>query len=141
MTVKMMTDDEFLANFRPALRDDGTLREIHPASDDYEAALRENRLWTLLDNDGNMIITPGLHWVNRMQYVMTEVPHTAETPDVLWHNDSDESWFINHYHCPSCGHKWQDEWSCQVDDDCPSCGARHISPHTSEESESRQIED
>lgn len=41
--------------------------------------------------------------------------------------------FINYYRCPSCGHQWYDVWSCQVNDDCPECGARHIEPHRSED--------
>lgn len=41
--------------------------------------------------------------------------------------------FINHYECPRCGHKWEDQWSSMCDDDCPHCGCRHISPtHTTD---------
>jgi len=43
------------------------------------------------------------------------------------------SWFLNHYKCARCGSKWTDEWSCMCDDDCPSCGARHMSPDDSED--------
>jgi hypothetical protein len=46
-----------------------------------------------------------------------------------------EARFLNHYKCDRCGEEWQDEWSCMVDDDCPACGARHMSPHHSEELE------
>jgi hypothetical protein len=38
------------------------------------------------------------------------------------------AWFRSHYECAECGEGWTDEWSCMVDDDCPSCGARHVSP-------------
>lgn len=37
------------------------------------------------------------------------------------------AWFRNHYHCYRCDLEWRDEWSCQCDDDCPACGARHVS--------------
>ena len=30
-------------------------------------------------------------------------------------------WYLNHYHCPSCGLDWQDEWDCGCNDHCPSC--------------------
>jgi predicted nucleic acid-binding Zn-ribbon protein len=43
------------------------------------------------------------------------------------------AWYRNHYECGRCGHEWDDEWSCTCDDDCPSCGARHMSPHDSDE--------
>jgi len=46
--------------------------------------------------------------------------------------------FLNHYQCPRCDHERSDEWSCQADDDCPSCGLRYISPHDSEEIDGRR---
>ena len=41
--------------------------------------------------------------------------------------------WLNHYRCPECGEGWEDVWSAQSDDTCWRCGARDISPHTSEE--------
>ncbi|HEY1542038.1 MAG TPA: hypothetical protein VGG01_06490 [Xanthobacteraceae bacterium] len=40
-------------------------------------------------------------------------------------------WFRNFYECAECGQKWVDVWSAMCDDDCPSCGARHMSPYKS----------
>ena len=42
-------------------------------------------------------------------------------------------WFRNHYRCPNCSETWCDEWSAMCDDDCPKCGARHISPYKSDD--------
>jgi DNA-directed RNA polymerase subunit RPC12/RpoP len=39
----------------------------------------------------------------------------------------------NYYRCAVCGREWIDVWSAQCDDDCPHCGARHTSPHKSED--------
>lgn len=41
----------------------------------------------------------------------------------------------NYYKCPDCGYEWEDDWDCNCDDDCPSCGCRHISPYKSEDIE------
>ena len=41
--------------------------------------------------------------------------------------------FRNFYRCARCSHQWTDEWSAQCDDDCPKCGARHMSPYKSED--------
>ena len=41
------------------------------------------------------------------------------------------AWFCNHYLCERCERTWTDEWSCMCDDDCPHCGARHMSPFKS----------
>lgn len=46
--------------------------------------------------------------------------------------------FINHYKCAQCGYEWEDEWDCACDDDCPSCGARHMQPYESDENETGQ---
>ena len=43
------------------------------------------------------------------------------------------AWFLNHYECARCHTRWSDEWSCMCDDDCPQCGARHMSPRDSDE--------
>jgi DNA-directed RNA polymerase subunit RPC12/RpoP len=41
--------------------------------------------------------------------------------------------FRNFYRCARCGHEWTDNWSGTSDDDCPACGARHMSPYQSED--------
>ncbi len=43
--------------------------------------------------------------------------------------------FRNYYRCAECGCQWSDVWSAQCDDDCPWCGARHMSPYMSEDVE------
>jgi hypothetical protein len=43
--------------------------------------------------------------------------------------------FLNYYRCESCGGEWTDVWSAQCDDDCPYCGARHMSPYKSDDYE------
>ena len=42
-------------------------------------------------------------------------------------------WFRNHYRCDRCGHEWSDDWAATCDDDCPHCGARHMSPYKSDD--------
>ena len=42
------------------------------------------------------------------------------------------AWFLNYYDCDRCGQDWTDEWSCMCDDDCPHCGARHMTPTDSD---------
>jgi hypothetical protein len=43
------------------------------------------------------------------------------------------AWFANYYTCGRCKKSWTDEWSCTCDDDCPHCGARHMSPSKSDD--------
>lgn len=39
--------------------------------------------------------------------------------------------YLNFYKCPKCNNDWIDTWDCTVDDTCPCCGARDISPSES----------
>jgi hypothetical protein len=43
------------------------------------------------------------------------------------------AWFCNYYICERCDSTWTDEWSCMCDDDCPHCGARHMTPFKSDD--------
>ena len=43
------------------------------------------------------------------------------------------AWYRNYYKCANCDREWPDEWSCMCDDDCPYCGARHMSPYDSDD--------
>lgn len=43
------------------------------------------------------------------------------------------AWYSNHYICERCDATWTDEWSCMCDDDCPHCGARHMTPFKSDD--------
>jgi len=43
------------------------------------------------------------------------------------------AWYRSYYKCARCGLDWPDEWSCMCDDDCPYCGARHMSPYESDD--------
>lgn len=43
------------------------------------------------------------------------------------------AWYRNYYTCDRCHDDWEDEWSCMCDDDCPYCGARHMSPNDSDD--------
>lgn len=62
------------------------------------------------------------------------LPEPNARPDVAEQDDAqEEQQFLNHYTCPRCNHEWSDQWSAMCDDDCPSCGMRHISPTHSED--------
>jgi hypothetical protein len=43
------------------------------------------------------------------------------------------AWFRSEYQCYRCNCEWEDEWSAGCDDDCPACGARHISASKSDD--------
>lgn len=38
---------------------------------------------------------------------------------------------VMYYQCPDCKTAWLDTWDCEVDSECPGCGAKHVTPHGS----------
>ncbi len=63
------------------------------------------------------------------------MPKSPEAPKQREDQEEEPLQFVNYYECPEnnggCGHSWEDVYNCQVDDDCPKCGKRHISPYNS----------
>jgi hypothetical protein len=43
------------------------------------------------------------------------------------------AWYRNYYKCARCDYEWQDEWSCMCEDDCPDCGARHMTAYDADD--------
>ena len=108
-TIKQITEDEFHEIYRPIKNFidsdaswDGELWETFGEELTYcfELAKKENRVWTILECDdieydpddsdaveedeenypkACMVIVSGFHLVNRMGFMVTEVPYTEET--------------------------------------------------------------
>lgn len=97
--------------------------------------------WMMLDVDGDVI--PGLpvycgDTLDRSNHDPMAGEHCetcgcALESGQIGHCEECAPQYLNCYDCPSCGHNWEDEYSCAVDEDCPSCGLRHISPVSSNE--------
>jgi hypothetical protein len=70
---------EFAETYRPVLAADGSWRDFF-WKDDAEClaalaeAAPERRVWTLVDIGGFTLVTSGRHFVNRLEYYITEVP-------------------------------------------------------------------
>jgi hypothetical protein len=86
-TVRLITWDEFETEFKPrqnllTKRSDynGWKYETYG---DHEAFIRmfaqtnPENVWTIMDGDEGIIIGSGWHYVNRMGYIITELPYKA----------------------------------------------------------------
>lgn len=51
---------------------------------------------------------------------------------VEWSGNPEDHIMHNHYVCSECNKPFDDDWSCAVDEDCPHCGSRHMTPVSSE---------
>jgi hypothetical protein len=84
MTTKTITEDEFYATYKPVANPfvadaswGGAMletygRELAHVQEVFETA--PDTVWTVLDCDGSLIVGSGFHHVNRMGYIITEVP-------------------------------------------------------------------
>lgn len=70
---------EWLDKFKPIMVDDRPLDVgFSPAhrqvpEDDFQLALKENRIWTLVDADEGACVVSGAAYVNRLEYYICEV--------------------------------------------------------------------
>lgn len=71
----------FLDKFKPIMMNDSQdeLRRYHWEGTDLEELQKieeekgnMNHFWTILDCDGKMYISPGIHYVNRIDYLITQ---------------------------------------------------------------------
>lgn len=79
-----ITEDEFFETYRPIKNShepdtsfDGCMFETYGVELDFVVDVNDtapNTVWTVLDIDGELIITNGAHFVNRFGYLITEVP-------------------------------------------------------------------
>ena len=80
----VMSDDDWMKEFDPVLDADGLLFEISQNAENFQELVEAQRVWTMLDCDGSLYLSPGVHWVNRMSYHVTNKPWTNESVDVAW---------------------------------------------------------
>jgi len=90
--LKQMTEDEWSIKYKPV---ENHLLE-HKGTQMFETYGKElnhvvstctktpNTVWTLLDCDGTLIISPGFWRINRLGYFITEVPHQNEDIEVIY---------------------------------------------------------
>lgn len=55
-----------------------TLWDTHGAELNFVRNQHENKVWTLMEEDGEMFIVTGFHFVNRLGYFVTEKPWDQE---------------------------------------------------------------
>lgn len=116
-----LTDDEFIEKYRPLLDSDNALVEISDSElTHYDA---NNRLWTMMDVDGALILSSGLHHVNRMFYVATALAYEdGEHIEVVWYQDKEPELVDPQDAMP------QGEYVMHGGLQCPRCGSENISP-------------
>ena len=84
------TQDAWVKTFKPIINpnndwgSDATYSAFETYGEDYEVVknANPNNIWTEVDGDEGTYIIAGWHFVNRIQYFITEVPWTDEWTEV-----------------------------------------------------------
>ena len=79
---KELTNQEWEATYLPMtnhLTNEGLAYETYGDEADYVSQQDEKFVWTELDGDEGVYIVSGYHFVNRIQYYITNKPWTEDT--------------------------------------------------------------
>lgn len=92
-----MSYDTWVETYRPIRNEidtnasfDGLMFETFGAEHDFVAGIAQqdpNKVWTLREEDGVMAVTPGMGFVNRLGYFVTEVAAGDDVPDEILLDD------------------------------------------------------
>lgn len=73
----------FYAKKYPEDKDGQISFETYDEELEYVKSFPDNQIWTWVDGDYCSLLVPGLHWVNRLNYHICEVPFTPEQENNL----------------------------------------------------------
>ena len=84
--MKIISDEAWIEKYKPIKNKfepsnapyDGTMFETYGAEVRFVLTHPDNKIWTLVDVDGDCLITSGYHHVNRIGYFVTEVEFTED---------------------------------------------------------------
>lgn len=72
--------DTWYEKFKPNENERGELILYETYDEDLEKVCKTDSkyIWTLIDSDGDLYISPGRHWVNRLNYFICNNPHNGD---------------------------------------------------------------
>lgn len=113
-----LEEEEFYQTYRPLRTEHGDLRLYSPHDPAHreaiDTALAERRLWTMHHGDYNTIyFWSGAHFVNRLDYVICEVPFEEGADIITFDADHEISW-----ECEWCGREHEDITRERYDELC-----------------------
>lgn len=94
MSEKTIDETLFICTYGPEANDDSSyyrLRDWTVAEDwaEIQRLAPERKVWTLVDDgEGSTVIASGLHYVNRLGYILTEHPYGED--DLITVYDEDD---------------------------------------------------
>ena len=90
-----MTFDEWVNNYKPLTNENSVPLALETYGE-YDKFVREqdpNKIWTLVEGDDGEWIITGYHWVNRLNYFVTEIPWEENGEVEVPIKDEDNIWY------------------------------------------------
>jgi hypothetical protein len=84
-----MTFDEWKEKYVPVIRKseqepDNFLFETYGDDLDVLRQYKQGHIWTLINGSGSsMFIIPGIRWIDRLNYIITETPWTDDDKNII----------------------------------------------------------
>ncbi len=76
-----MDYEKWIEKYKPIMTRQGSVVLYETSGEDIKKIrnTEPEYIWTLVDTDDeNLAILPGMHYVNRIAYIITKVPHNEE---------------------------------------------------------------
>lgn len=104
-----ITHTEWVETYRPTKNQlvpnapfEGSMFETFGKELAHVQSQPKNQVWTVLDVDGDLIISDGFHFVNRMGYIITEVPYTNDEPLDVYDDEDLANSLLATNECADC---------------------------------------
>lgn len=79
-----MNIEQFIRKYEPCMQD-GDIRQfdwtVSHEWEEIKKAYKENKVCTVIEEEGEMYLTSGFHYINRMFYIITK--HKIEETDLI----------------------------------------------------------
>lgn len=87
--------EQFAEQYKPIQNpnhqeDDNDLFETYGEELDFVRQQPNNLIWTLVDSDNGLVLIPGYHFVNRVNYMVAEVAWENEDIEVKYCDELDD---------------------------------------------------
>jgi hypothetical protein len=70
--------ENWIEKFKPHMDENDELIRYWDEKEKIAKAANDNKLWTQLDADGEIVIASGFHYVNRMDYFICDVAYEED---------------------------------------------------------------
>ena len=73
--ITLMTADDWISKYKPVMENNSIkMYETYGEEFDFVKTVEPRKVWTTLAEDNDIFVESGYRWVNRICYIITEIP-------------------------------------------------------------------